>query len=159
MKKTFTGTCVAAFAAVAMTAAAQQPAPQTPAPQPTPAPSASVKLDKDVKITGCVKAGAEAGSYELTNVKKDSAAGVGAAASAGAAGATASASTMSDSKNVKISPAAGVDLAAHVGHTVELMGSWSAGASASPAGEARAAKTFNATSVKMVSATCTTGTN
>ncbi len=70
MKTTLTGACVAAFAAVALTASAQQPAPQTPPPQPTPAPSASVKLDKDVTLTGCIKAGTAPGSFELSNIKK-----------------------------------------------------------------------------------------
>jgi len=145
MKMTLTGTCVATFAALALTASAQSPAPQTP-PAPAPAPSASVKLDKDIKLTGCVKAGAEVGSFELSNVKKDS------------AGAIASAAASRDSKNIKLSPAAGVDLAPHIGHTIEVLGAWSA-AAAAPAADPKAAKTFTVSELKMVSATCTTGTN
>lgn len=147
MKTTFTGACVAAFAAVAIAASAQQPAPQTPPPQPTPAPSASVKLDKDVTLTGCVKAGTAPGSFELSNVKK--------------AGDT----SMAKDAKIALSPAAGVDLAAHSGHTVEVTGTWAAAAAATPpspsapAGDAKAGKSLTVSKVKMVSATCTTGTN
>ncbi len=162
MKTTLTGTCVAALTAFALTASAQQPAPQ-PAPQPsTPAPTASASMDKDVKLTGCVKAGADAGSFELANVKKD----MGASASAGGATASASApASAGESKNIKLSPASGVDIAAHVGHTVEVSGTWSGSASAAPpsesapSGSAKAGKTLSVSAVKMVSATCTTGTN
>jgi hypothetical protein len=151
MKTTLTGACVAAFAAMALTASAQQPAPQTPPPQPTPAPSASVKLDKDVTLTGCIKAGTAPGAFELTNIKK----GAGSATEPSAA---------KDAK-IMLSAAAGADLASHVGHTVEVTGTWGAAAAAAPpsatapAGEAKAGKSLTVSNVKMVSATCTTGTN
>jgi hypothetical protein len=149
MKTTLTGACVAAFAAVALTASAQSPAPQTPPPQPTPAPSASVKLDKDVTLTGCIKAGTAPGSFELSNIKK---------------GAATEPSLAKDAK-IALSAGAGADLASHVGHTVEVTGTWAAAAAAAPpsatapAGEAKAGKALTVSNVKMVSATCTTGTN
>ena len=149
MKTTITGACVAALAAVAITASAQQPAPQTP-PQPTPAPSASVTLDKDVTLTGCIKAGAQPGSFELSNIKK---------------GAASSEPSLAKDAKIMLSASAGTDLAPHVGHTVEVTGTWAAAAAAtppsatSPAGEAKAAKSLTVSNLKMVSATCTTGTN
>jgi hypothetical protein len=171
--------CFAAMFGLAVSAGAQTPStPQTPSPStpstpsspsspssptnPYPssqAPSAD-RAGKESKITGCVAAGTSASSFELTNVKK------------GESGATASA-TPADaaSKNVKLTAASGVDLAAHVGHTVEVTGSWaksgdSASAPASPSASAPGAsasagmaKEFTVKNVKMVSSTCSAGTN
>ena len=103
-----------------------------------------------MKITGCVQAGTSASSFELTNVKKGMDHAAPSAAPADAA-----------SKNVKLTTAAGVDLAAHVGHTVEVSGSWakSGDAAASPsASAAPMAKEFTVKNVKMVSSTCSAGT-
>jgi hypothetical protein len=150
MKMTFTGTCVAALAAIAITASAQQPPQPAPQPAPAPAPSATARLDKDVTLTGCIKAGAEAGSFELSNIKK---------------GEASTGPSLAKDAKIALAPAAGVELAPHVGHTVEVKGTWSAAAATSsptptaPAGEAKAAKNLTVSSVKMVSATCSTGTN
>jgi hypothetical protein len=166
--------CFAAMFGLAVSAGAQTPTtPQTPSPstpsspsQPPPAsptnpypsstsPSAD-RAGKEMKITGCIQAGTSASSFELTNVKK----GAGDAPSAAA-----SPSADTASKNVKLTPASGVDLAAHVGHTVEVSGSWaksgdspsSAAPAASPSGSG--AKEFTVKNVKMVSSTCSAGTN
>jgi hypothetical protein len=166
--------CFAAMFGLAVSAGAQTPStPQTPSPatpstpsspstptaSPTnPYPSAQAPMadraGKEMKLTGCVQAGTSASSFELTNVKKGMEHANPSAAPADAA-----------SKNVKLTAASGVDLAAHVGHTVEVSGSWAksgdspsaASPSASPSGSG--AKEFNVKSVKMVSSTCSAGTN
>jgi hypothetical protein len=143
----------------AVTAFAQSPQtpPQTPRPEAPPSASASASMD--TKITGCLKAGADANSFELTRSKKDK--GASASASASASTDVARADMAKTDKATKLVAAAGVDLASHIGHTVELSGSWSGTAAADPAApaSAAAAKTFTVSNVKMVSATCTTGTN
>lgn len=168
MTRQIAGTCLAAVLGFALSAAAQQTpqtAPQTPTtPQTAPTspyPSSqssdmSSKSDKKAtKLTGCIQSGTTAGTFELSNIKgkmSDSA---------------------SSSKTVKLVAAAGVDLSQHVGHQVEVNGSWSPSSSASastspssadtPAASASAstsgAKEFNVTDVKMVAATCSAGTN
>jgi hypothetical protein len=185
MTRKIAGTCFAAVLGFALSAAAQtppsssSPSPSTPStPQTAPAPtspypssqsSSSDKMDKagkSSKLTGCVQSGTSAGTFELTNIKKgmksDSAS---ASTDPGAAGASAA-----SSKTVKLVAAAGVDLSQHVGHQVEVTGSWdksSASASATPpSADAPASASasskggdFNVTDVKMVSATCSAGTN
>lgn len=162
--------CFAAMFGLAVSAGAQTPStPQTPSPStpstpsspsPTASPTnpypsaqapAAEHAGKDMKITGCVQAGTSASSFELTNVKKGMEHAAPSAAPADAA-----------SKNVKLTAASGVDLAAHVGHTVEVSGSWakSGDAAASPsASAAPMAKEFSVKNVKMVSSTCSAGTN
>ncbi len=71
---------------------------------------------------------------------------------------TAAAPADAASKNVKLTAASGVDLAAHVGHTVEVSGSWAKSGDAS-ASAAPMAKEFTVKNVKMVSSTCSAGTN
>jgi hypothetical protein len=171
MKPTFTGTCLAAALGVALSASAQSPAPQTPPPATPPSPSASASLDREVKLTGCLKAGSEAGSFELANVKKDKGMGSGTASpSPGSTPAQPPASAQAPAqeayagaKNVKLSPAPGVDLAAHVNHQIEVAGAWSQAGGASPgaagADAPKMGKTFTVTSAKMIAASCTTGTN
>jgi hypothetical protein len=166
--------CFAAMFGLAVSAGAQTPStPQTPPPSTpsTPSPStptasptnpypsaqapAADRAGKEMKLTGCVQAGTSASSFELTNIKKGMAEP---SASAAPAAATAS-------KNVKLTAASGVDLAAHVGHTVEVSGSWAkagdspsaASPAASPSGSG--AKEFTVSNVKMVSSTCSAGTN
>lgn len=140
MTRKIASTCVAALFGFALTASAQTP-PSAPPADPQAPPSAAAPMPQDhmmakgKKMTGCVQAGTEAGSFELTNVK-------GKADSA-------------EKKSVKLAAAPGVDLAAHVGHTVELSGAWAPAAAAAAAD----AKAFSVTNVKMVSATCSTGTN
>jgi hypothetical protein len=180
MTRKIAGTCFAAVLGFALSAAAQQTpqtSPQTPTtPQTAPTspyPSSqssdmSTKADKgkSSKLTGCIQSGTTAGTFELTNIKGKSAM------------ADSSASSSSSSKTVKLVAAAGVDLSQHVGHQVEVNGSWSASASgsasapssanppssasapaASASGSSGGDKEFNVTDVKMVAATCSAGTN
>jgi hypothetical protein len=173
-------TCFAALFGFALSAAAQsQPtSPQTPPSTPQTAPtspypssqsSSMEKSDKagKNKITGCVQSGTTAGTYELTNIKKG-----GGHESASASESSASSSS-SSSKSVKLVAAAGVDLSQHVGHQVEVTGSWSPSSSSSSSASSSSSTTppsasatssggdkeFNVTDVKMVSATCSAGTN
>jgi hypothetical protein len=178
MTRKIAGTCFAAVLGFALSAAAQTPTtPQTPpttTPQTAPTspyPSSQSadqsshadKAGKSTKLTGCVQAGTTAGTFELTNIKgKGSMASSADSASASSAGASAS----SSGKTVKLVAAAGVDLSQHVGHQVEVTGSLGMGASASaspsasaPSASASTDKEFNVTDVKMVSATCSAGTN
>jgi hypothetical protein len=178
MTRKIAGTCLAAVLGFALSAAAQQ-TPTTPQTPPTTTPqtaptspypssqsadqsSKSDKAGKSTTLTGCVQSGTTAGTYELTNIK-----GKGSMASS-----ESSSSSASSSKTVKLVAAAGVDLSQHVGHQVEVkgsmgMGSASASASAPPSAASPSAsasassdsKEFNVTDVKMVSATCSAGTN
>lgn len=62
-----------------------------------------------------------------------------------------------ESKKGKEFPLAGQDVSAHVGHEVEVKGTWESGSSASATSSgagASAGKTFNVTDVKMISDTC-----
>jgi hypothetical protein len=175
MTRKIAGTCLAAVLGFALSAAAQQTpqtAPQTPTtPQTAPTspyPSSqssdtTSKADKgkSSKITGCIQSGTTAGTYELTNIK-----GKSAMADSSASGSS------SSGKTVKLVAAAGVDLSQHVGHQVEVNGSWSASSSSSASSPSSAAspsasassssggdKEFNVTDIKMVAATCSAGTN
>lgn len=176
MTRKIAGTCIAAMFGFAVAAAAQTPPTQPPTDpqQPTmaqPATPDRPSMGKEKKLTGCVQSGTEAGTFELTNIKgkeKDTAS-AGATGAAGTAGASASGAM--SSKAVKLMASPDVDLASHVGHTVELTGMWSAGAgssssstSTSPSestGGSMAHKggAFQVSKVKMVSSTCSTGTN
>jgi hypothetical protein len=161
MTRKIAGTCIAAMFGFALTAAAQtppsQPAdPQQPTSMAQPATGDKMSMGKDKKMTGCVQSGTEAGSFELTNVKgktdKMGAEAAGAAQSAAPAAA----------RSVKLMAGPDIDLSTHVGHTVELTGSWSAAGSmaepsAAPMAHGKGA--FNVTKVKMVAATCSSGTN
>jgi hypothetical protein len=174
--------CFAAMFGLAVSAGAQTPStPQTPSPSTPSTPSSpspstpssptnpypssqsqtAERGGKEAKLTGCIQAGTSASSFELTNIKKGAS-----EHSAPAAGAAADAA----SKNVKLTAASGVDLAAHVGHTVEVSGSWSkagdspsaAPSAASPSASSSASgmgKEFTVKNVKMVSSTCSAGTN
>ena len=177
MTRKIAGTCLAAVLGFALSAAAQQTpsSPQTPpstTPQTAPTSpypssqssdmsSKSDKAGKSTKLTGCVQSGTTAGTFELTNIK-----GKGSMASSESAASPSS----SSGKTVKLVAAAGTDLSQHVGHQVEVTGSFSASSSssASPSAAAPSAsasssssgdKEFNVTDVKMVSATCSAGTN
>jgi hypothetical protein len=182
MTRKIAGTCFAAVLGFALSAAAQQTpsSPQTPpstTPQTAPtspypssqASDTSSKSDKgkSTKLTGCIQSGTTAGTYELTNIK-----GKGSMASSESTpSSTTPSSSSSSGKTVKLVAAAGVDLSQHVGHQVEVNGSFGAASasassstapsSAAPAASASASsdKEFNVTDVKMVSATCSAGTN
>jgi hypothetical protein len=161
MKRTLIGTCAAAALGLALTASAQQP-PQPQPSQPTPPAQASAALDRETKLSGCLKSG-PGGTFELATGKKDKSPSASDAANPSQPPASSSsqapaqdAMSKAGSKNVKLAAGAGVELAAHLNHQIEVTGSWdkAAGDAASSA-----MKTFNVTAVKMVSATCTTGTN
>jgi hypothetical protein len=157
MKRTILATCTAAALGLAMTASAQQP-PQPSQPTP-PAQAAGASLDKEMKLTGCLKAGASAGTFELATGKKDKAAPADQAAPAPGAPAPAQdAMAKATPKNVTLAPAAGVNLGAHLNHQIEVAGAWDK-AAADAASAPMAAKTFNVTAVKMIAASCTTGTS
>lgn len=161
MKRTLIGTCTAAALGLALTASAQQP-PQPQPSQPTPAAQAPAASAQEVKLSGCLKAGSGPGMFELATGKKDKMAAPSDAAAQPPAGQAPAQDAMAKaaSRNVKLSPAAGVDLAAHLNHQVELAGSWMQGAAAAAGADAaKAGKTLTVTSVKMISATCTSGTN
>lgn len=178
MTRKIAGTCLAAVLGFALSAAAQQtPAsPQTPPTTPQTAPtspypssqaadssSKSDKAGKSTKLTGCVQSGTTAGTFELTNIK-----GKGSMASSESSASPSASPSASSGKTVKLVAAAGVDLSQHVGHQVEVSGSLGSGSSssASPSASAPSAapsagdsKEFNVTDIKMVSATCSAGTN
>jgi hypothetical protein len=165
MKRTLIGTCAAAALGLALTASAQQP-PQPQPSQPTPpaqapAASAAEQPDKATKLSGCLKGGATAGTFELATSKKGKAPATADATSPTPSQAPAQdAMAKAGSRNVMLSAGAGVDLAPHLNHQVELTGMWQQSiASAASADAAKTGKTFNVTAVKMVSTTCTTGTD
>jgi hypothetical protein len=188
MTRKIAGTCFAALLGFALSAAAQSnpTSPQTPQTTPTsPYPSSqSSSMDKSdhgksSKLTGCVQSGTTAGTYELTNIKKG--AGRDSASSSSTAPSSTSepsSASSSSSKSVKLVAAAGVDLSQHVGHQVEVTGSWAPSSSSSSSSATSSTssttppsstetsttstsmgKDFNVTDVKMVSATCSAGTN
>jgi hypothetical protein len=159
MTRKIAGTCIAAMFGFALTASAQTPPadPQQPPSMAQPAPADKSMSSKEKKMTGCVQSGTEAGSFELTNVKgKSDKMGTDPASAAQSAAPAAA-------RSVKLMAGPDIDLSTHVGHTVELTGSWSAsagGAMAEPSSPTAHAKgAFNVTKVKMVAATCSTGTN
>ena len=100
MKRTILATCTAAALGLAMTASAQQP-PQPSQPTP-PAQAAGATLDKEMKLSGCLKAGRR-GTFELATGKKDKAA---AADAAGAPAPAQDAMAKAAPKNVTLAPAA-----------------------------------------------------
>ncbi len=66
--------------------------------------------------------------------------------------------TTAHGKTVNVTPASGLDLSEHNGHEVMLTGTWEKGeASAASTGGEKSAKSFDATKVKHISATCTAG--
>jgi hypothetical protein len=84
---------------------------------------------KATSVTGCLNG--SAGNYTLTNEHYKN--------------------------GIAVTAASGVDLAPHVGHTVRLTGTWEKGSESVAAGGTAASKTFNATSMKHISETCTSG--
>jgi hypothetical protein len=172
MKRVLTGTCLAAAFAVGLAAQTPQ-TPQTPPSTPQTPPSASypsASQDRDsaktVTVTGCLKAGDSADSFTLSDLKWASK-GTGAV---GTSGSTAPAE-IGSATTLKIAPGS-TKLSEHVGHQVEITGtvdkasSASSSATTSPADPAAgrpsatasasssSSPTFQAKSVKMVSATC-----
>ncbi len=175
MTRTITAT-VGALMLTAAAAGAQSPEKPRTA-DPADHAQATAERMVDQKLTGCVQAGTAPGTFELKVNKKDTPAGATqpdvAAAPAGSAAMKA--------KNVVLAANPGVNLEAHVGHTIEVTGSWgqaqAPGADAPRADTPRAeapradapradaskadekGKVFTVSNVKMVSSTCSTGTN
>jgi hypothetical protein len=167
MNRVITGTFLAASFAVGLSAQTTPPSssPQTPTQTPSqtsPSMQESRGESKDVIVTGCLKAGDSADSYQLSDLKfkqdKDKAVGTTGAPPA----AIASASSLK-----LIGAPTGTKLSEHVGHTVEVTGkvsdkapSASPGAPSDPASTrpsagASSTPALEVKSVKMVSATCT----
>ncbi len=167
MKRMITGSFLAATFAVGLSA--QTTPPQTPpsTPQTTPQtsrPSSSMDDAKSVTVTGCLKAGSGADSFELSDLKwgsKDT-------KSPGAVGTSGSGAPtgIGSASTLKIVPSGGAKLSEHVGHTVEVTGSIegkASGSATSPTPSDPAARpsasasgpTLEAKTVKMVSSTCT----
>jgi hypothetical protein len=174
MKRVLTGTCLAAAFAVGLAAQTPSPTPQNPPSTPQTPPSSTypsaASQDRDsaktVTVTGCLKAGDSADSFTLSDLKwgGDKAGAVGTSGSAAPA-------SIGSATTLKIVPGS-TKLSEHVGHQVEITGtvgdksSSSASATTSPtdpaagrpsataSASASSSPTFNAKSVKMVSATC-----
>jgi hypothetical protein len=129
---------------------------------------------REVKLTGCLKAGDTAGTYELTNVEMTGAAGHKAPSSgeAGAAGEAAGAAGTAGAKaggmrTVMLNASSDVNLTPHVGHKIEVTGtmaghssaaggstSTTGGASGTTGSTAASARTVNVKSMKMISESC-----
>jgi len=126
---------------------------------------------KSTRLTGCLQAGTEAGTYELTNIKGKKSDASTSSSSSSAASSASSASASGSDRSVKLVADPGVDLSTFVGHEIEVSGNWSS-SSGSTSASASASDTsspyppshlvnrdFNATAVKLVSATCSVGTH
>lgn len=171
MTRKIAASCLAAMFGLAVSAGAQTPPQQPTQPPTSPYPAQErAEKHKDMKLSGCVQAGTEAGAFELTNVKKSHNMASSSSTSEPSSATSGMASTSGDKKTVKLSAGSGVDLAAHVGHTVEVMGSWNKAASdmssapsaSSPSAAdamSAAGREFKVSNVKMLSSTCSAGTN
>jgi hypothetical protein len=161
MNRVITGTFLAASFAVGLSAQTTPPTstPQTPSTQPPMQESRGES--KDVTVTGCLKAGDSADSYQLSDLKfkQDKEKAVGTTGAPPAAIASASSLKL-------IGAPSATKLSEHVGHTIEVTGkvsdkapSASPGAPSDPASTrpqaSSAAPSLEVKSVKMVSATCT----
>jgi len=175
MKRVISSTCLAAAFAVVGVAA------QTPSSAPQSQATTATASTKPVTVTGCLKAGDEAGSFTLSNIKtadKSAASSAstttsGTTGATGTSGATTTTTTTvnKDLENATVkltgSPSGG-SLADHVGHTVSITGTLNAAASAADAaagaasaagaapatGAAKAQPSLAVSSVSMVSASC-----
>jgi len=178
MKRVITGSCLAAAFAVGL--AAQTPSPTNP-PQTTPQtppssshPSASQdkesKDSKSVTVTGCLKAGDSADSYQLSDLKwggKGSSTG----STVGTSGSTSAPAGLASASMLKVTASGSTKLSEHVGHQVEITGTIgdkekSSAPSTSPtdpaapsasrpsASASASTPSIEAKSVRMVSQTC-----
>lgn len=123
MKNITKGLCLAVLLSFSAGLAAQQPPPAKPTTPPTmpQTPAATMaKDDKSVTVVGCLQKGDKPNTWILTNVTGDTAAIFGTASTRpstpGAAGTSGTAMT------VTLQPTAGVNLAEHVGHQIEVIG-------------------------------------
>lgn len=126
MKNTTIGVCLAGLISLTAALAAQTPPPQAPA-SPTGAGPAGPKDEKTISLTGCLQKGDRPNTYILSNVTGDTAAIFGRTATMaprptepvklGTAGTSGVAPMI-----VTLQETAGVSLAEHVGHKVEVTG-------------------------------------
>ena len=146
MKRLFTGTCLAAFCAVTLSA-------QTPSQPPASAPPQDTM--KTVTATGCLRAGEQPNTFVLSNVKWSDKAPGSATGTSGTAAPAAAGSSLK-----LVGAPAGVQLTEHIGKTVEVTGTLAdkMPSAAPPAGEpAKKDKdepTLNVRTAKMVSSSC-----
>lgn len=146
MKKVFAGTFIAAAFAVSLSA-------QTVPAQSQPMQEAG-DAAKSVTVTGCLKAGAMAETYLLSDLKwadkAPAAVGTSGVVAPMAPAATATALNL-------VGTPSGTKLSDHVGHTIEVTGTIDktdkAVTGTTPADAARP-QSFNVRTVKMIAATC-----
>jgi hypothetical protein len=190
MQRAIVAACLSAAFAVALTA--QAPAQQPPASGAGTSGStagaqesqSSQRGMRPMTMTGCLKAGDTAGTYELTNVEMTGRRG-GATSTTGETGGSATSTTgeqgrMGGMRTVMLNAGSDVNLAPHVGHKIEVTGTMGGGRRGSGAssstttgsstattgaaaegqgagsgmGAGRGTRTVNVTSVKMISETC-----
>ncbi|MPY89189.1 MAG: hypothetical protein GEU99_14845 [Luteitalea sp.] len=112
---------------------------------------------EEVTLKGCLQEGDEAGTFKLTNAAPAEEAGVPAAPEAPAGAPEIPAG------DITVKAAGGVDLTAHVGHTIEVTGSWAEGlepgaeSGVAEAGATGGGQALEAQSVEHVSETCEGG--
>jgi hypothetical protein len=159
MKRVLTGSFLAAAFAVGLSAQTTPPQTTPPTPQSQPPMQESKDAAKTVTVTGCLKAGDSAGSFQLSDLKwgnKDKSPGA-----VGTSGTPAPPAAIASATSLKINPGS-TKLSEHVGHQVEVTGTVSDKApSAAPSDPASSrpssasSPTIDARSVRMVSQTCT----
>ncbi len=123
MTRLFIGTALAIVASAALAA-------QTPS---TPAAAAAQTAPKPVTYTGCLKAGASAGTYVLADAAKDRKTTTKKGTLTPAAAAATTGDATATEKTFAIAPAsAGLDLGPQVGHEVDAVGTLSKQAKKQP---------------------------
>ena len=157
--------CLAAVLALVGGVAAQNPAEQ---PKPAEIPKADTAAPAEpqkkadvstVTLVGCLQAGTETGTFTLTNATMK-AAGASATTTPAEPPASPTAAAKDDKKSYTLTPGSSVDLKAHVGHRVEVTGSWSgtqlseARPGELPRTEPGAMKKVEVTTIKHLSPTC-----
>lgn len=177
MQRAIVAACLSAAFAVVL--AAQAPAPQPPATGAGTSGSTAQGSHRGMHpmtVTGCLKAGETAGTYQLTNVEMTGAGHAGSATGETAGGVEGTtgekgAGRMGGMRTVMLNPASNVKLAPHVGHKIEVTGTMTGGrhagasggttsggstatAGSAGAGESSGMHAMNVTSMKMISSSC-----
>lgn len=136
MMRTVSTFCVAAAFACAFAVNAQEPTTKTKQAGKSPAAAKKTGEARTLTLTGCLQQGSDANTYTLTNVAVDmrtTAAGsqgtTGSGTSGAAAGSRPTPRTATTSGSAKptwtLAPERNVDLAAHLGHRVQVTGTTS----------------------------------
>lgn len=138
MQRAIVAACLSAAFAVTLTA-------QAPAQQPTTGAGSSGSTagaqessqtgqrgGRSMTLSGCLKAGDTAGTYQLTNAEMTSGGKTGttgetAGGAASTTGSEQSGSRMGGMRTVMLNPASSVNLAPHVGHKIEVTGTMTGG--------------------------------